>query len=717
MKNFWKKTASGILALLLVAGASPAAMGVKTFELSALSASAEDDVSDNFTYSVNDEGTAVTITKWIGSGSEVVVPETIEGIPVTAIGSWAFAQNEDITSVKLPDTITEIENNAFNGCKAMAEINLPDGLKIIDNTAFSSCSSLTAVTIPDSVEKLGVGVFSSCSALETISIPSSVTSIGESAFRDTAWLKAKKLEDPLVIVNHILIDGTSCAGNVYIPEDVTSICDMAFSNCRNLIKVRIPESVKSIGGSAFSYCSALDSIVITNGVESIGYQAFIGCDSLKRVTIPDSVTSIGGGAFAICGNLEYVKLPEGLTTVSNTMFQGCSSLKYINIPDSVKTIDVRAFASCPSLTKIVIPDSVESIGFTAFMGCSNLRSLYVPASVTYIGPSAFSRCPDLIIRGEANSTAESYASQNILTFYDQSVADAEINGVSLTLSDDLGLNFVVGAATDDNKDDYSVKLTGVCAENGKTLPLSAKTVNGEKVYCVTANVTANNMQEDITAELYKGDVLIDTVKYSSRSYLREIADIRGDEHAPSYELMMYSSALTYGYAAENYFNNGTNNLSILDDEEEIEKCKSKIHSVYSEVNEKHLFVTNDLYKPDNEEAKFSLVLDSKMAVRLYIKDMPAGTKDTEGGLISAAGRKGGSDYPSYFEIKDITPLDLGKDNIIKVGDKTYKFSALAWAYRMLSNENADVKNKRMAAAIARYAFDAYQYVHGEVLMY
>ena len=708
MKNFWKKTASGLLALLIVAGASPASAVIKTFGSSALTAYAEGSVEEDYNFTVNEDGNTVTITKWLGSDSDVTVPETLDGKTVTVIGTWAFAQIESITKVTLPDTVTEIGDSAFNGCTALTDVVLQAGLKTIGSTAFGSCG-ITEITIPDGVESIGGNAFSSCAQLADVTIPASVTTIGESAFRDTAWLNAKKEEDPMVIVNDIVIDGTACTGSVTIPDSVVCIGDMAFANCRALTGVYVPGSVKSIGASAFTSCSSLKDITINDGVESIGPDAFRECSRLTRVTIPDSVESIGGSAFFICEKLEYVKLPEGLTTISNSMFLNCSALKYVNIPDSVRTIDLRAFAGCTSLTKVVIPEGVESIGMMAFMQCIDLKTVYVPESVTTINAMAFSVCPKLVVKGEAGSYAAEYANRNSVNFIDTETADAEINGVSLSLSDDLGLNFVVGAATAENKDNYSIKLSGKCAEDGKTLPLTAKTVGDKTVYCATASLTANNMQELITAELYKGDVLIDTVKYDIRSYLKELEETRSAAGASDAELNMYSSALTYGYAAENYFNGASNDLSSLDTTGAIAKSKKNIDDLYTVQNTKQYYTSNPLYKPDNEDAKFTLVLDSKMAVRVYVKGMAAGTKDLSGKLTSVAGTKGGSDYPSYFEIKDLSPLDLGKDQTIKAGDKTYQFCPLVWAYRMLSNSNADVKNKRMAEAAANYAYASYQY--------
>ncbi|MBE6844085.1 MAG: hypothetical protein E7508_00030 [Ruminococcus sp.] len=167
----------------------------------------------------------------------------------------------------------------------------------IGDYAFLRCDSLTSVTIPDSVTSIGDRVFAHCTSLESITIPDSVTSIGYNVFYNTPWLKAKRSENPFVIVNNILIDGKTCLGDVVIPDSVTSIGDYAFEDCTSLESITISSSVTSIGDSAFYYCESLESIIIPSSVTSIGNSAFSGCKSLISITIPDSVTSIGDGAF------------------------------------------------------------------------------------------------------------------------------------------------------------------------------------------------------------------------------------------------------------------------------------------------------------------------------------------------------------------------------------------------------------------------------------
>ncbi|MDE6730289.1 MAG: leucine-rich repeat domain-containing protein, partial [Oscillospiraceae bacterium] len=162
------------------------------------------------------------------------------------------------------------------------KIILKNGVTTIGSNAFSYCTALTSITIPDSVTAIGGHAFYG-SSLTSIIIPDSVTTIGDSAFLGTPWLKTKQNENPLVIINGILIDGTTCEG-----------------------KIRIPDSVTTIGSHAFSYCTALESIIIPDSVKSIESSAFSDCPALESITIPDSVTTIGDGAFACCSALTSV---------------------------------------------------------------------------------------------------------------------------------------------------------------------------------------------------------------------------------------------------------------------------------------------------------------------------------------------------------------------------------------------------------------------------
>ena len=302
---------------------------------------------------------------------ELIIPDEVNGVPVTSIGFSSIAGCEKITSVTIPDTVTSI--NVY---------------------AFQACSSLTAVKIPDSV-----------------------TFIGDNAFVGTKWLEAKQEEDLFVVVNGILIDGKTCSGDIVIPDSVTMIGDGAFSGCHEITSVVIPDSVTKIGTDAFSNCAYLSSVSIPDSVTEIPAWAFYGT-GLTSVVIPDSVTSIDDRAFCVCYQLETITIPEsvayiGFETFDSTQWmssqQTADPLVIVNgilingkmyegeltVPDTVTMIADGAFNECETITSLTIPDSVTRIGSHAFQDCTMLETVVMADSVTDMGEYAFNWCSNL----------------------------------------------------------------------------------------------------------------------------------------------------------------------------------------------------------------------------------------------------------------------------------------------------------------------------------
>ena len=288
----------------------------------------------------------------------------------------------------------------ISGCDEYAtDIVIPaeiDGVPVtsIGNDAFCNCSSLKSITIPDSVTSIGEYAFNMCENLISVEIPDSVTNIGEFAFGWTPWLGEKIEENPLVIVNNILISGAGCKGDIVIPDGVTTIQSQAFYANTDLTSIVIPDSVTSIGSMAFWSCAYLTSINIPKSVTSIGESAFYYCYNLTSIEIPDGVTSIEDNTFSLCG-LTSIEIPDSVTSIGNGAFFNCSGLTSIKIPDSVTSIGEDAFSLCSGLTSIEIPDSVTNIEKYAFAHCSSLKSIEIPKSVSII-TNAFMDCSELI---------------------------------------------------------------------------------------------------------------------------------------------------------------------------------------------------------------------------------------------------------------------------------------------------------------------------------
>lgn len=398
-----KKILAGIMTCCVVAGVMPSVDMIA--DNAVIMASAEETpkagtCGENLTWVLDDEGT-LTISGtgdmeeygWIGTPwkydnfNKVIIENG-----VTSISNYAFQYCLDLTSVTIPDSVTSIGINAFKGTpwlekkcteNALVIVNgilidgstcsgnvvVPDGVTSISGYAFEYCEDLTSIIIPESVIDIGACTFSSCSNLTSITIPDSVKNVGYDAFFETAWLKVKQAENPLVIVNKILIDGSTCSGNVVIPDGVTNINDFAFQYCEGLTSVTIPNSVTKIGDSAFR-----------------------GCTSLTEITIPDSVTKIGNMSFSETAWLKAKQAENPLVVINGILIDGTTCSGNVVIPNNVKTIGNSAFNGCSDLTEITISENVKSIGSDAFNGCSNLTKITIPKNVTKIEDYAIFNC-------------------------------------------------------------------------------------------------------------------------------------------------------------------------------------------------------------------------------------------------------------------------------------------------------------------------------------
>ena len=223
------------------------------------------------------------------------------------IGDRAFYECSSLTSINIPNSVTNIGYRAFWSCKSLTSINIPTSVTNIGDSAFEECSSLTNIDIPNSVTNIGHGAFSGCDSLTKIIIPRSVVNLNGNPFR--AWDGNLHNESKAFIYEN----------QVLFNKDKTTLIAYR-SKEKNYI---IPNSVTYIGNDAFFDCKSLTSINIPNSVTNIGNRAFRGCDSLKRINIPDSVTYIGNLAFAFCSSLTNIDIPNNVTNIGYRAFCSC----------------------------------------------------------------------------------------------------------------------------------------------------------------------------------------------------------------------------------------------------------------------------------------------------------------------------------------------------------------------------------------------------------
>jgi hypothetical protein len=329
--------------------------------------------------------------KYTGRSDTVVIPAEFHGIPAVEIGEKAFVDNKILKSVTIPDSITTIAKDAFDGCTGLTSITfaetnelyssddgvlfnkdkttlircpvgksgsytIPSSVTSVAYYAFEGCAVLTNVTIPDSVTSIGEDAFDGCVGLTSITIPASIIRIGEDgdkaedAFDGCTGLtgitvaEANEVysSDDGVLFNKdktsLLLCPEGKSGSYTIPSSVTDIVDYAFEDCVKLTSVTM-DSVTSIGETAFANCTGLTSIVIPASVKSITggarggyiYGAFIGCTGLTSVTISEGITSIGAGAFADCTGLTSITIPDSVTYIGGNAFARCTGLTSVTI--------------------------------------------------------------------------------------------------------------------------------------------------------------------------------------------------------------------------------------------------------------------------------------------------------------------------------------------------------------------------------------------------
>ena len=211
---------------------------------------------------------------------------------------------EDVSSVVIPNSVTEIGSNAFEVYSSLTHINIPNSVSEIGRNAFRRCSKLTNVNIPNSVTRIGWYAFEGCSSLTNVNIPNSVTEIGSYAFQNCTSLT-----------------------HVNIQNSVEIICEGAFKNCSSLTHVNIPSSVTEIGMYAFEGCASLTHVDIPNSVKKISVGVFKNCSKLTHVNIPNSVTEISFDAFRRCVSLAHVNIPNSVSKIGWNAFEGSTSLK------------------------------------------------------------------------------------------------------------------------------------------------------------------------------------------------------------------------------------------------------------------------------------------------------------------------------------------------------------------------------------------------------
>ncbi len=346
-----------------------------------------------FSYTTNNG--AITITKYTGSESEVIIPVTINGLPVTSIGAEAFKNSTNkLVSVIIGNSVTNIGGSAFYGCTNLTNITIGNNVAIIEGSALYGCTSLTNVTIPNSVTSIGIYAFSGCTSLASVTLGNSVTNIGMLAFVGCTSLANVTIPNSVTMIGASVFSGCTKLTNITVGNSVTNIENNAFSGCTSLTTITVGGNnpvFSSLDGVLFNKnqttlikCPAgkAGSYTIPNSVISIGIYAFSGCTSLASVTLGNSVTSIGDSAFSGCSKLTSVTIGNGVTSIGISAFRYCTSLTSVTIGNGVTSIGAFAFSSCPCLIKVYFQGDYPNIFGIGIFNSDTVITVYYMKGTT-----------------------------------------------------------------------------------------------------------------------------------------------------------------------------------------------------------------------------------------------------------------------------------------------------------------------------------------------
>lgn len=239
--------------------------------------------ASDFAYTT--ENGEVTITDYTGTREHVLIPSEIGGFPVTALADKAFYEKH-VTTVVVPDSVTEIGDLCFSGDNYLVSLTLPDGLAELSYGALESCYSLLDFDLPKGLKTIGEGALQAIFYLTHLTIPAGVTDIEQMNF----------------LMMHGLEEVSVAEGSTSFTYDAENGLLMTADKARLLHcffhlapqkEIILPEGMKTIDPFAFHYDVTVEKIVLPEGAETIGLLAFGICPKLTEIVIPASVTAIG----------------------------------------------------------------------------------------------------------------------------------------------------------------------------------------------------------------------------------------------------------------------------------------------------------------------------------------------------------------------------------------------------------------------------------------
>ena len=299
---------------------------------------------DGIYYNRNNGNVEVTYkdTNYNSYSGDVTIPDNVSfngtTYPVTAIGSHAFCDCTDLTSVNIPNSVTAIGTSAFYSSKGLSYVNIPSSVTSIGKYAFEFCYGLSSITIPNSVTFIDRNAFAGCLNMTKVII-TDLEAWFNITFSDIT-------SNPLSSAHHLFLNDREIH-DLIIPNSIKTINNNAFYSCQGLTSITIPQSVTSIGENAFNN-TCLTNVNIPKSVNHIGYKAFY---------------TYGEVSLSICGNIDSIG--------ESTFYR----VKELYLSDEVSIIPSLGISPNTIYSYAMTPPTCQDDTFTAYTGI-----LHIPAA-------------------------------------------------------------------------------------------------------------------------------------------------------------------------------------------------------------------------------------------------------------------------------------------------------------------------------------------------
>lgn len=407
-------------------------------------------VIDNSLYTADDENGMRELVYYVPSvDGEGNVKDTFTvDDKVSVIRSGAFANQRNLKTLVISNTVKEIQTGAIVNCTALTNITLPF-IGTMSEGSIGRDESFESIFAENKPEELEVTI-TNCTEVPSLAFMSSIIikkititdsnlqTIGAYAFAGCTNLSEIVLGEGITTIEEYAFLGCVGITNLQIPNSVRKLGDYALADCSNIESINIPDGLEKLGVGVFRSWSSLknftinpnherysientsegsnvcqvlcskdkttlilympsnkvSSYTVPTTITSIDAYAFSGA-SLRSVVITDQVTSLGNGLFYNCNKLRSVTLPANTTTVKYSMFENCYALTTIENTANIEEIEGRAFLMCTSLENVPVTEKVTLIGESAFEGCEQIKSVVIPATMTSIPKFAFKDCKNL----------------------------------------------------------------------------------------------------------------------------------------------------------------------------------------------------------------------------------------------------------------------------------------------------------------------------------